>query len=67
MGTEGRSEALPRLYGLAWRGAFPFLKRNQRLADGWSQRLVPEGWAEPADLWVQAASGGEAFLAASLF
>ncbi|MBR5734136.1 MAG: 3-deoxy-D-manno-octulosonic acid transferase [Desulfovibrionaceae bacterium] len=66
MGTEGRSEALPRLYGLAWRGAFPFLKRNQRLADGWSQRLVPDGWAEPADLWVQAASGGEAFLAASL-
>ncbi len=66
MGIESLRNALPRLYSLAWRGAFPFLKRNQRLADSWPQRLVPTDWAEPADIWIQAASGGEAFLASSL-
>ncbi len=50
-------------YGLAWRLARPVLARHHRLARGFSERLVPEGWASPAQLWIQAASGGEAYLA----
>ena len=63
-------------YGLLWRIALPFLKRSRRLADGWQERLVPEHWLEPdfpaapgghnVDLWLQAASGGEARLAVSV-
>lgn len=51
-----------RLYGGLWRLARPLLRRNRRLADGFAMRLVPGDWAEPADIWLQAASGGEAYL-----
>lgn len=51
------------LYGLAWRATLPGLKRNKRLAEGWSHRVLAEGPPPQADLWVQAASGGEAYLA----
>jgi len=57
---------LPRLYGHLWRLALPVLRRNRRLADGWEERMAPDGWANPADVWIQAASGGEAYLAAEL-
>lgn len=53
---------LTRLYGLAWRLARPVLRRNKRLADGFERRLVPDDWAIPCDVWLQAASGGEAYL-----
>lgn len=53
---------LTRLYGLAWRLARPILRRNKRLADGFERRLVPNDWAKPCDVWLQAASGGEAYL-----
>jgi 3-deoxy-D-manno-octulosonic-acid transferase len=67
-------------YRLIWKLAQPLLKRSKRLADGWEERFVPEGWLEPdfpvseagnhddhpVDLWLQAASGGEARLAVSL-
>ena len=63
-------------YGLLWRAALPFLKRSRRLADGWQERLVPEHWLAPdftadadghtVDIWLQAASGGEARLAVSV-
>ena len=66
MSLEFRHVVLSRLYGLAWRLARPVLRRNKRLADGWSHRLVPAAWARPADLWIQAASGGEAYLASEL-
>ena len=66
MSLEFRHVVLSRLYGLAWRLARPVLRRNKRLADGWSRRLVPTDWARPADLWIQAASGGEAYLASEL-
>ncbi|HIU16942.1 MAG TPA: 3-deoxy-D-manno-octulosonic acid transferase [Candidatus Avidesulfovibrio excrementigallinarum] len=62
MSLEFRHVVLSRLYGLAWRLARPALRRNKRMADGWSRRLVPDDWARPADLWIQAASGGEAYL-----
>lgn len=63
-------------YSLAWAAARPFLRRNKRLQEGFPQRLVPDGWPGPmsdtgggkkststeADIWLQAASGGEAYL-----
>lgn len=54
------------LYSLAWLPAKPLLKRNSRLSEGYGQRLlqtVPDG---PVDVWIQAASGGEAYLAREL-
>ena len=53
-------------YGLLWKAARPYLTRHKRLRHGFAQRLVPEDWARPADLWIQAASGGEAYLAWTL-
>lgn len=51
-----------KIYGALWRVARPVLRRNRRLADGFGHRLVPADWAQPADIWLQAASGGEAYL-----
>jgi 3-deoxy-D-manno-octulosonic-acid transferase len=66
-------------YRLVWRLARPLLKRSKRLADGWQERFVPADWLEPdlpasdtdaaehpADIWLQAASGGEARLAVAV-
>lgn len=53
---------LSKVYGAAWRSARPILRRNRRIGDGFARRLVPEDWARPADIWLQAASGGEAYL-----
>lgn len=63
------------VYSGLWRIAKPVLRRNGRLREGFAQRLVPDGWpAEPAAqqdassfapplrIWIQAASGGEAWL-----
>lgn len=62
-----------RLYALLWRIAIPVLRRKPRIREGFEERLVPENWlptpqatspdAEPfIDIWLQAASGGEAHL-----
>jgi 3-deoxy-D-manno-octulosonic-acid transferase len=65
------SRAFLCLYGLAWRTAQPLLRRHARLSDGFAERLMPEGWpglppeAGPC-LWLQAASGGEAWLIQTL-
>lgn len=66
-------------YGLLWRLARPLLKRSRRLADGWEERFIPADWLEPdfpsrhtersahpVDIWLQAASGGEARLAVAI-
>lgn len=53
---------LSKVYGVAWRLARPILRRNRRIGDGFARRLVPEDWARPVDVWLQAASGGEAYL-----
>lgn len=50
-------------YEWLWRGTTPLLCRNHRLQEGLSQRLgrpFPEG---PFDIWIQAASAGESYLA----
>ena len=54
---------LSALYNLAWFAALPFLKRSSRIACGWKQRILRESPQGPFDLWIQAASGGEALLA----
>ncbi|MEE4262780.1 MAG: glycosyltransferase N-terminal domain-containing protein [Desulfobacteraceae bacterium] len=51
------------LYDLSWRIALPWLKLNQRLAQGYHQRVLKVGLPDAADLWIQAASVGESFLA----
>ncbi|SDP29618.1 3-deoxy-D-manno-octulosonic acid transferase [Desulforhopalus singaporensis] len=54
------------IYTLAWVAAFPLLKRLPRIRTGWRQRTLqdlPEG---TFDIWIQAASGGEAMLTNTL-
>jgi len=51
------------VYGFGWKAALPLLKLNHRLRDGWDQRTLTGGLPAPAHLWIQAASGGEAYLA----
>lgn len=49
-------------YNLAWTVALPFLRRHPRLQPGWSERTLESGPQGPFDVWLQAASGGEALL-----
>ena len=53
------------LYNLCWSVAVPALRLNKRLAEGFNQRTLREKLPE-ADIWIQAASVGEAFLAKEL-
>lgn len=50
------------LYNLAWWIALPLLKRSPRVSLGWEQRTFREFRPGPYDIWIQAASGGEAML-----
>ncbi len=50
------------LYNLAWNSALPLLRRLPRVRRGWEQRILLEAAAGPFDIWIQAASGGEAML-----
>ena len=50
------------LYNLLWSGALPFLRLNHRLAEGYGQRCLKQ-MPLPADIWIQAASVGESYLA----
>lgn len=54
-----------RIYNLIWTLALPFLKTNPRLWEGFEKR-VSFSHLSPADLWIQAASAGEAYLAVAL-
>ena len=51
------------LYDYSWRIALPWLKLNHRLAQGYHQRALKDKLPDVADLWIQAASVGESFLA----
>lgn len=53
---------LLKAYGALWTFARPVLRRNARLRNGLDQRMVPADWAVKTDIWIQAASGGEAYL-----
>ena len=43
-------------YDFGWRLALPWLKFNQRLADGYHERTLKDKLPGAADLWIQAAS-----------
>ena len=49
------------LYNLGWQAALPALRLNSRLRDGIASRLMIQPLPK-ADIWIQAASGGEAYL-----
>lgn len=52
-------------YNEAWRLVLPAMRLNARLKDGYDHRILTCCLPE-ADLWIQAASAGEAYLALSL-
>ena len=55
-----------RLYNLGWSLILPALRLNKRLQEGIEQRLFRKNLPGTADLWLQAASVGESFLAGEL-
>ena len=50
------------VYDIGWRMARPLLRLNKRLAVGFDQRVLKQ-MPPAADIWIQAASVGESFLA----
>ena len=54
-----------KLYNMLWSLALPWLKKNSRLACGFSKRtgIAP---LSRADIWIQAASAGESYLAVKI-
>lgn len=50
-------------YDIVWSLAIPLLRLNRRLAEGYNQRRLRHPMPAPADIWIQAASVGESFLA----
>ncbi len=65
MQTETVPMSLLGLYNLAWQAVLPLLKRNKRLKQGFNQRCSATHLSK-CDIWIQAASAGEAYLAAEL-
>jgi 3-deoxy-D-manno-octulosonic-acid transferase len=49
-------------YRLAWRLGAALVRRNSRMALGWSERILEGNVGGPYDLWIQSASGGESML-----
>lgn len=54
------------VYGFAWTVVIPFLALNSRMREGFSQRLLKTFPPGTVDLWIQAVSVGEAFLAVEI-
>lgn len=54
-----------KLYNMLWYLALPLLRRNKRLQHGFENRIRTKHLG-PADIWIQAASAGEAYLAVKL-
>ncbi|MCK5695470.1 MAG: 3-deoxy-D-manno-octulosonic acid transferase [Desulfobacula sp.] len=54
-----------KLYNILWSLSLPFLKKNKRLRLGFQQRITFFHHTK-ADIWIQAASAGEASLAVTL-
>lgn len=54
-----------KLYNMVWKVVLPFLKLNKRLHTGFAQRKSSFHHAR-ADIWIQAASAGEAYLAVKI-
>jgi 3-deoxy-D-manno-octulosonic-acid transferase len=60
-----RSALLIAIYSALWALCLPLLALSSRLRQGFLQRLRPS-IKGPFDIWIQAASGGEAYLALEL-
>lgn len=60
------TRALLGLYNLAWFPALPLLFAAPRLREGFARRLLSQGPDGYVDIWIQAASAGEAYLAKTL-
>jgi 3-deoxy-D-manno-octulosonic-acid transferase len=54
-----------KLYNMLWGVCLPLLKRNKRLKQGFDRR-IHTSHLNRADIWIQAASAGEAYLAVRL-
>lgn len=54
-----------KFYNILWGAVLPFLKRHPRLAPTIDKRINPVH-LQRADIWIQAASAGEAYLAVSI-
>ena len=65
MGKQGILYWVFWLYGLAWKAVLPWLKKNSRLQRGFPQRTTAH-YLTHADIWIQAASAGESYLACAL-
>ena len=65
MADDFTQKIVSRLYDLSWSCALPWLRLNNRLPEGYEQRTLKK--ALPAeDLWIQAASIGESYMAAEI-
>jgi len=64
--TDKTTHTALRLYDMAWAVAMPFLRVSTRLKDGFYPRQLRTETLPDADIWIQAASGGEAYLAWTL-
>lgn len=54
------------IYNLVWNLIIPALRLNQRLAQGFRQRTLQQMTLTRSDMWIQAASSGESYLAWSI-
>ncbi|MCD4720481.1 MAG: 3-deoxy-D-manno-octulosonic acid transferase [Desulfobacula sp.] len=54
-----------KFYNMLWSISLPFLKKNKRLGLGFQRRITSFHHTK-ADIWIQAASAGEAYLAVTL-
>jgi len=53
-------------YNLLWKAAVPLTRNHKRLKEGHDQRTLMENRLTPSDIWIHAASAGEAYIAAEL-
>ena len=65
MALKQQHNLFDRLYETGWRLSIPLLRLSSRLQDGFENRRRPDD-LPAADIWIQAASAGEAYLACSL-
>lgn len=53
-------------YNLLWKVAVPLTRNHTRLKEGHGQRTLSEDRLTPSDIWIHAASAGEAYIATEL-
>jgi len=63
MHLSAKNQYLLKLYSLAWGVTIPGLYVSPRIRAGWRERLLKGEPGGQVDVWIQAASGGEAYLA----